>query len=923
MISKTSFNDHKDRIFREAVEKFQNQIFSLQEKKSERVQKEVPLKIFERFRKSEEQRLKRWHASEGSGHEIAQRRSDLVDILFKEIFHLVIEQNLEEKKIKGFCVGAFGGYGRREMNPYSDVDIMFLHEKEKPTPEMEKIISAVLMMLWDLGFKVGHATRSLTGAIKHANEEMLSKTAMLECRLLAGDRETFKKFKNFFKKKCILGHEEEYIHWRLENLQMLREKFGKTVFMQEPNIKSGKGGLRDYQNLLWVSVFHSGVASLSQLVELKLIRESERKKLEHAYDFLLRVRNEMHYQEGRPNDQLTLLLQGKVATALGYPQRHIIRRSEAFMKDYYEKTRAISLTTTAVLDRMKLIRKKPKLFNGLGLGFLNIRKKPEQFDGFIFKEGMVFPESREIFNKDPARMMRAFHLAQVRSLEFSSELSDLVKRRLPLVDRTFQYSKEIRGIFLNILSHKGEVGRLLRLMHDLGFLGKYLPEFGLLTCLVQHEFYHRYTADEHTLVCIEKIDDLLHTNEKKLSHYSTIFKNLDDPAMLYLGMLLHDIGKAANVRYHAEASSLATQKVARRLQINGERLNLLMTLVDAHGELSTTARTRNIDDFTTVSDFANIVRTLPTLDALMILTLADGMGTGDTNWSDWKEQLVWNLYHQTKKYLEVGPVFFEKNRRDRAAVAQAIKEKLPESFSEEIKVHLEQMPNRYFRMMELPLIVEHLQFFRSYFERLNKTDEHFLDPQIYWKEHPELGHTEVWICGWDRKHLLKRIAAAFLAAGINILSADIFTRRDDLTLDIFRVTSERSDPLLYEKEKKIMEKYLKELLAKVADEAVDQQEISDAIKLENKDTSILARVSIDNQTHPVYTLVDVEMPDRRGLFYDLLGALNYQGISIDLARITTEMKGALDTFYVLGADGKKIMDSKLMNELQYRLINCC
>src|SRR3990167_1051094 len=502
--SEGSQRSHKDRMFAQAVKDFLDSV---------REAKEIPLKLFQRFQKSQEQRLKRWHASGGSGREIVQRRSDFIDILFKEIFDLVVKQVVGKPTLKGICVGAFGGYGRREMNPFSDVDIMFIHKEEQPTPAMEKIISSILMVLWDLGFKVGHATRSIGDSIEHANKEMLSKTAMLECRILAGDKETFKSFKEKFKKHCVLGHEKKYIAWRLENFQYLREKFGKSVFMQEPNIKSGSGGLRDYQNILWIAIFKVGTASLCRLVELKFLRESERKKLENSYDFLLRVRNEMHYQEGRANDQLTLLLQGKVATALGYPQRHIIRRSEAFMKDYYERTRDIFLITSAVLGRMKLTTKKSHL---LGCLFQR-KKKKELVDGFLIQDKMLFPVEKENFSKDPFRMMQAFYLAQLRSLDFSPELSDLIKRRLKLVDRTFQYSKEVRGIFLAILARKGEVGRILRMMHDLGFLGKYLPEFGALTCLVQHEFYHRYTADEHTLVCIEKIDNLFNTNDKKFS----------------------------------------------------------------------------------------------------------------------------------------------------------------------------------------------------------------------------------------------------------------------------------------------------------------------------------------------------------------------------------------------------------------------
>lgn len=906
MPSKISFYSHKDRISKKAVKEFEKLV---------RSKKEIPLKLFQQFRKSQEERIKRWHLSQGSGQEIVWRRSDLIDVLIREIFNIIVDKVAKKKTINGFCIGALGGYGRREMNPYSDIDIVFLHEKKKPSLEIEKVVKEVLMVLWDLGFKVGHATRSISGAIEHANEEMVSKTAMLESRFLAGDKETFGKFQEVFKKKCITGHKREYISWRLKNREYQQEKFGKTIFMQEPNIKSGRGGLRDYQNLLWISVFYNGERNLSYLVNSKIINKNEEKKLKSAHDFLLRVRNEMHYQEKRSCDQLTLLLQGKVATALGYPQRHIIRRSEAFMKDYYEKTRDIYLITNEVLDKMKLTENKSKIFNNI----LNITKSSERLHGFILKKGLIFPEDQDIFNKDSGKMMKAFHLAQIRSLEFSPHLKDLIKKSLPFIDKTFQYAKENREIFLNILSNKGEVGRILRLMHDLSFLGKYIPEFGLLTCLVQHEFYHRYTADEHTLVCLEKIDELLLTKEKKLSRYSTLFKNLDDPAMLYLGMLLHDTGKAANVRHHAEVSAIAAQKVAKRLQITGARRNLLITLVDAHGELGTIARTRDLDDFTTIKFFSNIVRAIPTLDALMILTLADGMGTGGAEWSDWKEQLVWKLYDKTKKYLEVGPIAFEKIRHDRTFIQEALKKKLPDNFIEEIKAHVEQMPDRYFRMMDISTIGEHIQFFRSFFEGLKKEEGSFFDPQFIWREHAELGYTEVWVCGWDRKNLLKKMAAAFLAVEINILSADIFTRKDNITLDIFRVTSGRKEPLLYEKEKKQVEQKLKELLKERTLE--DDEKVSSTLPLsEDKDTEMLARAFIDNQLHPAYTIVDIETTDRKGLFYDLLGALNYAGITIELARIKTEIKGALDTFYILGPDGKKVTDADLVEKLELRLL---
>ena len=268
-------------------------------------QKELPISKLQVFLKREEHRLKIWHHGGGGGKEIAGRRTELVDILFREIFHHVVRQVTGREEVKGLMAAAFGGYGRREMNPFSDVDITFIHEGKKPTPEMEKIITSTLMGLWDLGFKVGHATRSIQGAIAQANGDMVTKTSMLESRLLVGDKKLFHKFQSEFSDACVRGREKEYISWRRDNQRDLRAKYGGTVFMQEPNIKSGCGGLRDYQNLHWTGMFHSSATSMTRLVEDKILRERERRALEEAYDFLLRVRTEMHYQTGRADDQLT------------------------------------------------------------------------------------------------------------------------------------------------------------------------------------------------------------------------------------------------------------------------------------------------------------------------------------------------------------------------------------------------------------------------------------------------------------------------------------------------------------------------------------------------------------------------------------------------------------------------------------------
>ena len=880
-----------------------------------RRKRDDPITIFKGFRKVEEQRLRMWHNSGGGGREITRQRSDLVDILFRELFEGVVA-SLAPKGLSGrLCVAAFGGYGRRELTPFSDVDILFLQHSPKQDKEVEEIIRQTLVLLWDLGFKVGHATRTIPQAVKKANEDMITKTSMLESRFLAGEREIFNLFKERFQAECVRGREKEYIAWRLDNQAELRVKHGSTVFLQEPNVKNGIGGLRDYQSLLWISQFKMGLTTTAKLVEAKILRETERRLLESGYDFLLRTRTEMHYINERAVDTLTLQLQGKVAVAFNYGQKTILRKVEAFMRDFYSHTRNIHLLTEEALLRMEA--RPAKKTAGL-LGMFGAKPKAEKFDGFLVRNGRIEPESREIFGEDPYRMIRAFHHAQVRQLEFHAELSDLIRRRLPLVNRTFQYARAARETLFAILSRKGEVGPVLRQMHNLGFLGRYMPEFGALDCLVQHEFYHRYTADEHTLVCIEKLDAMLFEDSEKLSGYRKIFQKLEDPAILYLALLLHDTGKAANERNHEEASAVLAHKVARRLQLSPERRRMLITLVDSHYVLSKMSQSRNLEDAATIEEFARIVLNRQNLDALMLITLADGMGTSDQNWSDWKEGLVWSLYRKTCQFLDGGPAAVQELRRNREQQQQEILRRLGRDFTEEAEAHFQFMPDRYFQMFEYEEIAAHLRLFRTFFENQKIDDSLALAPVFHWIPRPEQSHSEVWVCGWDRPRLLERIAGAFVSAQINILSADIFTRSDSLALDIFHVASTQHQPVTSQKDITRVETRLADSLA------VEDFDFTPLISKEarlrtyrlSQDFDLPTRITIDNSSHPIYTLLDIQTPDRLGLLYDLLRAMGSVGLIIELSRITTEMDVAMDSFYIHSKDGQKVTDPAAIKRLQ-------
>jgi [protein-PII] uridylyltransferase len=881
------------------------------------------LAVFKRFRKLEEHRLKLWHTAGGGGREIARQRSDLIDILFRELLDSVTAISATGKTCEPFVVMAFGGYGRREMNPFSDVDIMFLLDRGKPGAQLEEIIRQTLVALWDLGFKVGHSTRSLAQAIAQANDDMLTKTSMLECRYLLGSRDIFNDFKGRFERDCVKGKEPAYVQWRFQNQAENRVKYGASVFMQEPNIKNGCGGLRDYQNVLWIAQFLERIGSLPKLVEKKFLRNSERKRLENAYDFLLRTRTEMHYQNGRPIDSLTLQLQGKVATGLHYPEKSILRRCEAFMRDYYSQTREIHQISTSVIERMNVQPAPQRASRFFGLLPSPKPAKPERFDGFIAKDRVLYPQTREIFTQDPFRLIRVFQHAQIRGMTLSTELQDLIRRRVRLIDRTFQYARVSREIFMAILSRKGEVGKALRGMHNVGVLGKYIPEFGALDCLVQHEFFHRYTTDEHTLVCIEKLDSVILSEERKLAGYRSILQKLEDAGVLYLAILLHDTGKAANSRHHEEESTLLAHRVARRLQLSPDRRRMLLLLVDSHYTLSHTAQTRNLEDPKTISDFAVIVKNRANLDALMLLTLADGMGTSDQNWSDWKEGLVWLLYRKTCEYLEAGPKWIANKERDQSETRQVVQKMLGRDYEEEVGAHFDYMPERYFHAFDAPVIADHLRLFRAYFERrMQKNPESALASVFKWIARPEQGHSEVWVCGWDRERLLERIAGAFVSVNINILSADIFTRGDNLALDIFRVCNTRLLPVTGQREIDRVESRLTEALS------VERYDFTPLIGKEVRmksyrvsgEIGLSTSIVIDNKTHPFFTIIEVQTPDRMGLLYSLLRAFSEARVSIQTSRITTEVEMALDTFYVTGADHGKIENRAELDRLQRLLL---
>ncbi len=471
-----------------------------------------------------------------------------------------------------------------------------------------------------------------------------------------------------------------------------------------------------------------------------------------------------------------------------------------------------------------------------------------------------------------------------------------------------------------MLSRKGEAARILRLMHAADFLGRYLPEFGHLTCLVQHEYFHRYTADEHTLVCLEKLDALRQTEDPKLQPYRNLFEKIADPYVLYLALLLHDTGKGVGARPHSEASALFAQGVAVRLQLSPEQRRSLVLLVDHHVTLSSMAQQRNVDDPATVIELANIVKSLSNLDLLMLLTLADGQGTSDL-WSDWKESLVWSLYHATARYLRDQEGFIAQMKIEREELRQTVAKKLGLDFADEIEAHFDYMPDNYFRSFHVEDIAAHLNLFQTLWRNIYLRDEPATAAALHWEALPEKGHSVVSICTWDRQHLLASIAGAFAVASVNILSADIFIRGDNLVLDVFRVCDKKLAPVTDPREIAFVESVLQTALE---EERFNFDPLLASVRRKTKARSaeldFPTRISIENKSHPTCTLIQVETPDRLGLLYDLVSCLGRNNVYITLSRISTDKGAAIDTFYVADATTRgKITDGKRIEQLQQEL----
>jgi [protein-PII] uridylyltransferase len=819
---------------------------------------------------------------------------------------------------------ASGGYGRGQMNPGSDLDLLFLtgSPASRIPARLAEVIREMQNLIWDLGFKFLPSTRSIAECLTEAKREPQTRTALFDARLIIGSEELSQKFRTRFRKTCIDRDKVTFFEERSRDIQTRHSKWSHTVFLQEPNIKESPGTLRDYHNLEWIIDAEAGTRSLTELVSQRILTRLARRELKDALNFLHRVRNALHYHD-KGNDILTLRYQGLLANEFGYPHKSILRRIEAFMRDYYTHARNVHNHTRSVFEIFELKHSLP-LSYGLRsrLTFGLLKKKHQTLDDYLIRDDRLFARRKTIFEEDPNRLLTVFTECQKYGVSPAPSVRKLIKASWDAIDNPFRRRAENRETFRRLLEKKGQVARILRLMHRSGVLGRFLPEFGALDCLVQHEFFHRYTADEHTLRCIDELDKLFDDNNPRHEVYRKLFLEHPDPYALYVALLLHDTGRAENVREHIDGSAMLAARLCKRFQINGGRRALIMFLVDHHLTLWRFATKKNIEDPEVISEFADLMKDRHRLDALLLFTYADSKGTNEQAWSPWKETLILQLYRNTREFLLEGLT------ADSAEIEEEVQEslieikaRLNEKYHEIFDEHSRLMPKRYFRYRSKKSISKHITALWRYLDLRERKPDSPFECAVEWISYPKFGYSELVIASQDSDRFLEKICCALASHELNILAADIYTRPDGITLDLFRICDNDfkavDDPTT---QKNIVQTLYDIHHEETYDPSKYLRKKQNFLKPETEQVvHIPVRAHVTNDADPHFTVIELQALDRIALLHDVLHTVNDHNLTTVHARICTEKGAALDSIYVITKEAGKLTNPKAISALEQDL----
>jgi [protein-PII] uridylyltransferase len=829
--------------------------------------------------------LKLKHAEGASGGESVRAHAELVDDLIRALVRLIVA-NATELAPAPFVVVALGGYGRAELHPSSDIDLMVVYEGER-TPFVQRVTQELLYTLWDLGLQIGHSVRSLDDCVAIARTDFPSLTSMQAARFVTADRRLFARFRRVLRDNVFRRDFGQFLATTLGERDQRYRKYGASPYIGEPNVKESAGGLRDMHTAMWLSAAKFGARTLRELTDKGLITLREQAVTDAALTFLWRVRNELHFLAGHKNDVLSRDVQPQIAKAFGYEDGEQSLGVERFMRDYYFHARAIHRLSRRLIARCQetLSRR----------GAAERRQRQQALaDGLVLLDGTLHLADRDpaALRREPGRIMKVFWHMHRLGCTLSVDLERSLEEALDVIDERMQRDPAERDVFLDICRRWGRVGETLSEMHELGVLGRYLPEFAALTCLVQYDVYHKFSVDQHSLLAVQHLEALAPGQSAESEGAALVFHEVEKPELLMLGMLLHDIGKAKGHGHVAKGIPMARALTAR-LGLPAADAALVEFLVAHHVTMSHVAQRRDIDDPRTISNFAGVVETPQRLRMLYLLTYADMRAVGPGVLTPWQAKILHELYGRTLRHLTDG-------RAVRPPRAQLV-ERLAAHAGDEVprqaaRAHVAMVSDRYLATTSVQRMAEHLGMLR-------RLDHEPVVTQLF--HHPDLGTSDLVVVARDVPGLFSLIAGTLAAHRINIASAQIHTRADGIAIDTLQVNDPTGEAVTSVVQ---WSRTLDVLRAVIAGKQDVAALLASRQRSGNQASLTPPKVVIDNQLSDDYTLVEVKCPDRVGLLYLITATLASLGLDIASARIATEIDKALDTFYVHDGKGQKVED---------------
>jgi [protein-PII] uridylyltransferase len=844
-------------------------------------------------------------ATPGRGLEIASAQSFLTDQILRLAFdattqHLYGRDN--PSTAERLSLAAVGGYGRAEMAPFSDVDIMFLSPLRQ-TAWVEQVVEAILYILWDLGLKVGHSTRTVDDMLRMAKADLSVKTALLEARYLWGDQLLYDEARARFQKELVAGQARDFITAKLAERDERHKRMGDSRYVVEPNIKDGKGGLRDLQTLFWIGKFAHQVADPKDLVEKGLFSPAEYRQFHRAQNHLWSVRINLHDIAGRAEERLTFDMQRELAARMAYANRPGTSAVERFMRHYFLTARTVGNLTGLFLAHLEEQHARSAWMPRLG-------RRPTRLNGFRLARGKIEAPTDTFFADDPVRLVELFQLADREGVEIHPMTLRQAARDEGLITEAVRQDRRANQLFLDVLCSRRDPETVLRWMNEAGVFGRFVPDFGRVVAKMQYDMYHHYTVDEHTIRAIgllSRIEKGEMREEHPLS--SAVIRQVVSRRVLYVAVLLHDIAKGRGGDHSVLGEEVA-RKLCPRLGLNEAETDTVAWLVRQHLLMSATAFKRDLADFKTILDFVEAVASVERLRLLLILTVVDIRAVGPGVWNGWKAQLLTTLYNSAEEVLRLGHK--QTGRRERITARQQRLKQVMGWADAGFDAYAARLPDSYWLAEPADVLAANMALV---------ADADVEKRQITIRSQPDAqaGTTLVTVYAADHPGLFYRIAGGIALGGATIVDARIHTTRDGMALDNLTIQDPVGGPFDERHRLERMEKAIHDALqgrVKLADRLTAKP----LPRRRQEAFRVVPQVFIDNQASNRFTVVEVNALDRPALLYALTYALYGAKVTIHSAHIATYGERAVDTFYLTDLTGEKIDGPSRMKALERRLL---